>query len=368
MHVVRDLGQLAVDGHRLEHLGHQCPGADHIGREGLVDRRVEGHVTGAVHQHVQVVRQVRDVGQVTLDHVDPLLDQGLRAAGGLPQILEDALLQQLDRPGPAVAEPLRRTRTPARVSGREVSNFHNSCSPMKPVTPGDDDLLAGQQVGHPTVQRAAAPDPGDDGSGLAHAVASVSSPAAMRRASDSANRPSYRAVPMMAPSTPDRDEPGQLPDVGQGGDSAGGDHGLVGPRADGPPEQLEVGAAEHPVGLHVGHHEPGATGLVQPLQGLEHVPPALPGPAAGGQSIALHVQPDRDPVAVAGDDLGAPLRVLQGGGADIDPGAAGGQGPLQGASSRIPPDSSTCNFICEVTSAITSALEPRPNAASRSTR
>ncbi len=38
------------------------------------------------------------------------------------------------------------------------------------------------------------------------------------------------------------------------------------------------------------------------------------------------------------------------------------------SSSRMPPDSSTCNRICEVTSAMISALSPRPNAASRSTR
>ena len=43
----------------------------------------------------------------------------------------------------------------------------------------------------------------------------------------------------------------------------------------------------------------------------------------------LDVQTDGDPVAVLGDRACAPLRVLQRGGADIDPGTTGGQRRLQ---------------------------------------
>ena len=49
----------------------------------------------------------------------------------------------------------------------------------------------------------------------------------------------------------------------------------------------------------------------------------------GGQGATTHVETDRDPVAVLGDDTGAPLRLLERCGADVDPPAAGGQGRLE---------------------------------------
>src|SRR5690606_6899777 len=116
-------------------------------------------------------------------------------------------------------------------------------------------------------------------------------------------------------------------DVVQGGHPAAGDHRRVGPAAD-VAEQVEVGAGQHAVGGDVGDHVPGAAGLVQPVQRLVPVA-ALTGPAAGGQPGAADVQADRDPVAVGGDDLGAPVRALECRGADVDPGTAGAQGALQ---------------------------------------
>ena len=84
VHVVRDLDQVAgVVAARLDHPVHQRLGADHVGGEGLVDGRVEGDVTGAVHDDVDVVRQRGDVRQIAFDDVDPAVQQGL--AGRRPR-------------------------------------------------------------------------------------------------------------------------------------------------------------------------------------------------------------------------------------------------------------------------------------------
>ena len=89
------------------------------------------------------------------------------------------------------------------------------------------------------------------------------------------------------------------------------------------------GPAQHAVGGDVGDDEAGAAGAVEPVEGLVELA-ALRRPAAGGEPGAADVEADGDPVAVGGDDLLAPLRALEGGGADVDPAAAGGQRPLEG--------------------------------------
>src|SRR5690606_14304768 len=60
---------------------------------------------------------------------------------------------------------------------------------------------------------------------------------------------------------------------------------------------------------------------VEPCEGLEQVA-AVAGPAACSEGTAPNVETDRDPVPPRGDRMGAPLRVLQRGGPDVDPGAA----------------------------------------------
>src|SRR5690606_16222284 len=94
------------------------------------------------------------------------------------------------------------------------------------------------------------------------------------------------------------------------------------------PQQVEVGALEGAVLVDVGDDVAGAARGLQALQGLVQVA-ALTGPAARGQGGAAHVQADGDPVAVLGDDPGAPVGVLQCGGADVDAAASRGQRRVQ---------------------------------------
>src|SRR5690606_20859017 len=56
------------------------------------------------------------------------------------------------------------------------------------------------------------------------------------------------------------------------------------------------------------------------LEALEHLPEvaAVLRPAAGGEGRAAHVEADRDRLAELGDHVGSPLRVLEGGGAEVD--------------------------------------------------
>ena len=93
-------------------------------------------------------------------------------------------------------------------------------------------------------------------------------------------------------------------------------------------QQVQVRPGQHAVGVDVGDHEASAARPVQPVQRLVQIA-ALPGPAAGGKLAAADVEADGDPLAVAVDDLLAPLGSLQRGRADVDPGASGGQRPLQ---------------------------------------
>ena len=121
----------------------------------------------------------------------------------------------------------------------------------------------------------------------------------------------------------ERDQRGDRAQVGQAGHSPAGDHRRGRTRAD-VTEQGQVGAAQRAVLEHVGDHVPGAALAVQPVERLVQVP-ALGRPAAGGQPGAPHVEADRDPLAVPGDNRTHPVRVLQRRGADVDPGAAGAE-------------------------------------------
>src|SRR5699024_9178765 len=113
-------------------------------------------------------------------------------------------------------------------------------------------------------------------------------------------------------------------EIGQGRDTAGGDHCGVGARAH-LAQQVDVGALQGAVLGDVGDHVAHAAGFVEALEGLPQIA-ALTGPATGGQGGAAHVQADGDAVAVLGDHLSSPLRVLERGGAQVHAAAAGGQG------------------------------------------
>ena len=84
----------------------QVADADDVGGEPLVDRRVERHVAGAVHDRVDVGRQLGYVGQVALDHRDAGRQHRLDAARRLDELGEDRLLEQLGDPVRAADRPL----------------------------------------------------------------------------------------------------------------------------------------------------------------------------------------------------------------------------------------------------------------------
>src|SRR5690606_22728145 len=116
---------------------------------------------------------------------------------------------------------------------------------------------------------------------------------------------------------------GDRPEVVQRGHPAGGDDRAVGGGAD-VLQQLQVVTLQGAVLGDVGDDVAGAALLVETLQRLVEVA-AVAGPAAAAQGGAAHVEADGDPVAVLGDDLGDPLGGLQGGRAQVDAGAAGGE-------------------------------------------
>ena len=120
-----------------------------------------------------------------------------------------------------------------------------------------------------------------------------------------------------------RHQGGDRAQVGQAGHAAAGHHGPAGPGAD-VTQQVQVRAAQGAVLGDVGDHVAGAAVGVQPVQRLVQVP-ALGRPAPGGQPGPADVQSHGDPIAVPGDHRTHPVRVLQGRGADVDPGAAGPQ-------------------------------------------
>ena len=131
-----------------------------------------------------------------------------------------------------------------------------------------------------------------------------------------------------------------------------------------------------PVPGHVGDDAAGAAVPVQPRKGLPQVT-AVTGPAASGEPVLYravrmlddaHVEGDRDPLAMRGDRPGAPCRVLQRSRSEDDPRRSGGERPLQRG--VVADAARQLNLDVELPEdgRSSSALEPRPNAASRSTR
>ena len=70
----------------------------HVDGERVLDRRVERYVAGAVHHDIEVGRQLGHVGEVTLEHAYPTLQQGGGTAGGVPGGGEDGLGHHLGQP------------------------------------------------------------------------------------------------------------------------------------------------------------------------------------------------------------------------------------------------------------------------------
>src|SRR5262249_29400190 len=122
-------------------------------------------------------------------------------------------------------------------------------------------------------------------------------------------------------------EGGELAQVVELGNAAAGDDRLVGTLAD-LQQQRDVGPGEGAVAQHVGHHVPGAPGALQPVEDIDQVA-AVAGPAARREGVPAHVEPDRHPLAVRGTRVVAPVRVLQRGGAQVDPGSTGAERPVQ---------------------------------------
>src|SRR5277367_5711676 len=113
----------------------------------------------------------------------------------------------------------------------------------------------------------------------------------------------------------------------EAGHATGGDHrgvGALGDRA----QQAEVRPGQGAVLGYIGDDESRTPFAVKAFQHFPQIA-AVGLPAAAPQSVVavddLHVQADRDLVAVLGYHLRAPPRVLQGGGAQVDPSAAGRQ-------------------------------------------
>ena len=128
-------------------------------------------------------------------------------------------------------------------------------------------------------------------------------------------------MPTIAPSTPSGDQRHQRLEVGELGDPAGGHDRPVGLGAH-VAEQVEVRALEHAVLVDVGDDVASTPLGVEAGEDVVQVA-AVAGPAAGCQRPPAYVEPDGDAVAVRGDGLGAPLRLLEGGRADVHPATPG---------------------------------------------
>ena len=89
-----------------------------------------------MHHDVEIGRQLRDIGQVAFDDLDPAVEQLGSRLRRLPEASAKIgfLTTEIIR-SRALADPFRRTSTAGLVSGSSVKIFHSSCSPMNPVTP-----------------------------------------------------------------------------------------------------------------------------------------------------------------------------------------------------------------------------------------
>ncbi len=128
--------------------GEQPAGADHVGDEGLVDRRVERHVARAVHDGVGVGGQCRHVGHVALEHVHPLRER--LDVGDLGE----------DRLGQQGGDPVDRTGGAARA--------HHHRHP------------AARHVGEQPLQQRLAHEPGDPGQDDVGTVETLDDPGSLR--------------------------------------------------------------------------------------------------------------------------------------------------------------------------------------------
>src|SRR5262249_28022621 len=114
----------------------------------------------------------------------------------------------------------------------------------------------------------------------------------------------------------------------QTGYPTGGDDGRFGAGTH-VAQQPQVRPTHHAVLADIGDDIAPATLGVESPQDLPQLT-ALGGPATRGQQLIAvavdpDIEPDRDPLAMLGDRPGAPLRILQRRGAEVDPGAAGAQ-------------------------------------------
>ena len=118
-----------------------------------------------------------------------------------------------------------------------------------------------------------------------------------------------------------RDEVGDLRDAAGRDDRRRGDLGDLA-------QQLDVRAAQRAVLAHVGDDVAGGAVALEPGEDLPEVAALARAAARGEEVVAVddaHVEPDGHPLAVLGDRPRHPLGVAQCGGAQVDPGTAGGQ-------------------------------------------
>src|SRR5436190_17695533 len=77
---VHDMRPRVARRHRLV----ERPGAEHVGSERLVDRRIELHARRAVEDDVEIARERRQLAlNVALEYLDPLVEEAADALGSL---------------------------------------------------------------------------------------------------------------------------------------------------------------------------------------------------------------------------------------------------------------------------------------------
>ena len=133
-------------------------------------------------------------------------------------------------------------------------------------------------------------------------------------------------------------------------------------------QQLEVGALEHAVLVDVGDDVARAALVVETVEHLVEVA-AVPGPAPRGERLPAHVEADRDPVAVRGDDAARTTPASRARRCRCSPG--GIRPPSRPRASRrrgCRRSSPRRCRGCRRSSRAGRGCRPRPKAASRSTR
>ena len=141
---------LVADG--LQHAIHQRFGADHVGRQRLVDRRVEGDIARAVHHDVQIGRQLGHVGQIALDNLNPAVEQLGCSTRSLPKVGEDRLLDRRHHPVPGSGRALAAYQHCWRGVWKLGEDLPEQLLADEAGHAGHHDLLAGQQVAQPAIK------------------------------------------------------------------------------------------------------------------------------------------------------------------------------------------------------------------------